>query len=182
MDKFVSVILQINFITGLWIFAIAFALHEIEEWNILRWYRENYVDLPPSTNRSIRVWIVFVILMGFIWCAAAVLPGNPALAAAIFLPAIFIAIQNALQHVYWLFYFRKYAPGVISAVLMLIPMGVYLIARAVLLNLVPLWYVGILVLLVTPGLIETVRAGKQMTKQIRSIHCLGIKLSEWFVR
>jgi len=168
---------QIDFLTWLWLFVIAFALHEIEEWNILRWYQRNYVDLPPSTDKAVRVWIVLVILVGVVWCAVATLPRNPTFAAYMFLPAIAVAMQNALQHVYWLFQFRQYAPGIVTAVFFLIPLGAHLALRTVWQNYVPVWYVVIFALLLIPGLIQTVQAGNRMTKQIRAIHHLGIKLA-----
>ena len=177
MNSIFAAIIQIDFLTWLWLFAIAFALHEVEEWNILSWYQRNYVDLPPSTNKAVRVWIVFVSLIGFVWCAVATLPGNPVLAAYVFLPAIAVAMQNALQHVYWLFYFKQYAPGIITSVFCLIPDGVYLVIRAAWQGFVPFWYVGILMLLLIPGLVQTVQAKNRMTKQIRAIHHLGIKLA-----
>ena len=177
MNNIFTTINQIDFLTWLWLFVIVFALHEVEEWNILRWYQRNYVDLPPSTDKAVRVWIIFVILIGFVWCAVATLPGSQVLAAYVFLPAIAVAIQNALQHVYWLFYFKQYAPGIITSVFGLIPFGIYLVIRAIWQNFVPLWYVGILILLLIPSLAQTVQAKNKMTKQIRAIHHFGIKLA-----
>ena len=177
MDNILTTINSIDFLTGLRIFVIAFAIHELEEWNILRWYQRNYVDIPPSTNKAVRVWIAFVVLVGFIWCAVATLPGNPVFAAYVFLPAIALAMQNAFQHVFWLFYFRQYAPGIITSIFCLIPFGIYLIIRAVGQNFVSIWYVGFLMLLLIPGLIQTVQAKNRMTQQIRAIHHLGIKLA-----
>lgn len=163
--------------TWLWLFVIAFSLHEVEEWNILRWYQRNYLDLPPSTDKAVRVWIVFVILVGLAWCAVATLPGNPVFAAYVFLPAIAVAMQNALQHVYWLFFFNQYAPGIITSVILILPSGGYLALRAIWQGYVPVWYVGLLILLLIPGLVQTVQAKNKMTKQIRAIHHLGIKLA-----
>lgn len=168
---------QISFLAWLWIFVAAFAAHEFEEWNILPWYQRNYVDLPPSTDRAVRAWIVFVVLIGVVWCGVATLPGNPTFAAYVFLPAVAVMTQNALQHVFWLFYFRQYAPGIVTAVLGLIPLATYLAVRAVLENLVPIWYVGILTLVIIPGLVQTVKAKNTMTKPIRAIHHIGIKLA-----
>lgn len=182
MSNILTAAAQIDFLTWLWIFTAAFALHEVEEWNILRWYQHSYVDLPPSTNKAVRAWIVFAVLVGFVWCAAATLPGSPVFAACVFLPAIAVAVQNALQHVYWLFYFKQYAPGIITAVFCLIPSGIYLAIRAIGENLVPVWYVGILLLLIIPGLVQTVRARNRMTGPIRAIHHIGIKLAEWLER
>lgn len=182
MDNIFPAVNQIGFLTWLWLFVIAFALHEVEEWNILSWYQRNYVDLPPSTNKAIRVWIVFVSLIGFVWCAVAALPGNPVLAAYVFLPAIAVAMQNALQHIFWLFHFKQYAPGIITSIFCLIPLGTYLAGRAISDNLVPIWYVGILLFLIIPGLVQTVKAKNRMTRPIRAIHHVGINLAELLER
>lgn len=177
MNHIFAAIARTDFLVWLWIFVIAYALHELEEWNILRWYQRNYVDLPPSTDKSVRVWIVFFILIVFVWDIVATLPGNPVFAAYVFLPAIALAMQNALQHVYWLFYFKQYAPGIVTSIVCLIPFGIYLAIRAVWQNFVPAWYVAILGFLLIPGLVQTVQAKNRMTKQIRAIHHLGIKLA-----
>lgn len=150
----------------------------MEEWNILRWYQRNYVNLPPVTDRSVRVWIVFFILYCFVWCTVATLPGNPVIAAFLFLPTIAVAIQNALQHIYWLFLFKQYAPGVITSLFFLIPLGGYVTIQALSQAYVPYWYVGVLALLMIPGLLQTVKARNSMTPQMRNIHNLGIKLDK----
>lgn len=177
MEIIFTIIRQINFMQWLWIFAVFFALHELEEWNILRWYQRNYTDLPPSTHTSVRYWIAAVILIGFAWCAVATLAGNAVFAAYVFLPAIAIAFQNALQHIYWTFLFKQYAPGLITAVVCLIPLGAFLAIDSILQQLVPVWYVGVLVVLIIPGLVQTVRAKNRMTGQIRAIHNIGIRLA-----
>jgi hypothetical protein len=168
----------LGFLRVLWLFPIAFALHEAEEWNIMKWYHRNYADLPPATDRSARTWIVFISLVGFVWVGVAVLPDSPSVAAFVSLPAIALSIQNALQHIYWLFYFRQYAPGVVTSALLLIPIGGYIVAKAVQHGYAPVWYVAIWAVLIVPGLVQTVRAGNQMTSPMRAIHDLGIKLSK----
>jgi hypothetical protein len=178
MEDILTTLERLDFLSVLWLFPVAFALHEIEEWNIMKWYRRNYADLPPATDRSARTWIVFVSLVGFVWCAVAVLPTSPTVAVFVLLPAIGIALQNALQHVYWLFYFRQYAPGIVTSVLLLIPIGVYIVVRAVRQGYAPIWYVAIWAALILPGLVQTVRAGNQMTPPMRAIHNLGIRLAE----
>jgi len=182
MNNILASITRIDFLVWLWIFAIAFALHELEEWNILRWYQRNYIEMPPSTNRTVRVWIVFFIIFVFVWCAVATLPGDPVFAAYAFLPTIAVAIQNALQHVYWLFFFKQYAPGVVTSVVLLIPLGLYVTIHALLQDYLPYWYVSILALAMLPGLFQTVKAKNKMTSQIRSIHNLSIKLDKWIKR
>ena len=178
MSDIFAALARIDFLGWLWIFVIAYALHELEEWNILRWYQRNYVDLPPATDKSVRAWIAFFSLICIVWCAVATLPGNPTFAALAFLPIIAVAVQNALQHVYWLSFFKQYAPGVVTSAVILIPLGGYVTIQAMWQTYVPVWYVGLLVLLIIPGLIQTVQAKNRMTKQIRVIHHLGIRLVE----
>lgn len=179
MSSITTALEQISFLNLLWLFFFKFVLHELEEWNIDRFEHQHFEGLPPAaTDRSARMWIVFVVLVGFIWCAVATLPGDPTLAAWIFLPAIAILLQNAFQHIYWSFRFKQYAPGVITAAWLLIPSGCYVIARAVDQGYVPAWYVAILAALIVMGSIQTIWAGNRMTPLIRGINNIGIWLSD----
>lgn len=47
-----------------------------------------------------------------------------------------------------------------------------------LLNYVSIWYMGTLLVLIIPGLFQTVKAKNRMTSQIRGIHNLSMKLNE----
>lgn len=179
MNTIVTALEQTSFLSLLWIFYCVFVLHELEEWNIDRFEHRHFQGLPPAaTDRSARLWIGFVALIGLIWCAVATLPGDPGLAAWIFLPAIAIMIQNALQHIYWSYYFRRYAPGMITSVLMLIPFGCYLAARALAQGYVPGWYAAVLAAFVLLGFAQTVLAGDRMTPLIRAINNIGIWISD----
>ena len=51
-----------------------------------------------------------------------------------------LPFQNALQHVYWQFAFGTYAPGVVTSVVLLLPVTLYVIGRALRESLVPGWY------------------------------------------
>ena len=162
----------------LWLFIVAFVIHEIEEWNITEFERRNFVNVFDFvTKKNARMWIGFICVVGFVWCAAATLPGNPTLAAYVFLPAIAMTFGNALQHIFWAFYFRQYPPGLITSVLLLIPIDTYIIVKALLKGYVSPWYVAALAGLMIPMLVHTVKAGNEMTPPIRAIYRLGDRLS-----
>ena len=168
-----------SFLQTIWLFYIVFVLHELEEWNIDQFEHRNFVGLPPAaTDRSARMWIAFVCLVGLVWCAVATIPGSPSLAAWIILPAVAIMVQNALQHVIWSAIFRQYSPGLVSAVVLLIPLGSFMIARAVQQGFVPVAYAVVCAALVVIGSAQTILAGNKMTPLVRAINILGIKLSE----
>ena len=179
MSNFETTLEQIGFLNLLWVFFAFFVLHEFEEWNIDQFEHKHFESIPPAaTDRSARMWILFISLVGLIWCVIATAPGSPTIAAWVILPAIAIMLQNAVQHIVWSLYFRRYAPGVISAALLLIPSGSYILTRALQQGYIPVWYAAIWTLFIVAGSVQTVMAGKKMTPLIRAINNLGIWLSD----
>jgi hypothetical protein len=179
MSNILTIFDQLSFLNTLWLFFVVFALHELEEWNIIKFERRNFIGIPPAaTEKSDRMFIGFFILVGFIWCAAATLPGSPVVAVYIILPVIFFMLTNSIQHVFWSLYFKQYAPGIITAVLLLIPINCYVIFRAIQQEYVSIWYVGACTLLAVSALVKTVRAGKQMTPYVQAAHNIGVWCSE----
>lgn len=179
MSNMAAALGQISFLNILWIFFAFFVLHEFEEWNIDQFEHKHFEGIPPAaTDRSARMWILFISLVGMIWCVIATVPGSPAIAAWVILPAIAIMLQNAIQHIVWSVYFRQYAPGMISAALLLVPSGSYVLARAVQQGYIPIWYAAVWVAFVVVGFAQTVKAGNKMTPFIRAINNLGIWLSD----
>lgn len=178
MSNILALLGSLSFLDALWLFPVAVAIHEAEEWNVVKWYERNYTGLPPMTDKSARLSLAFVTVVGFIWSAVAILTRNPAVAAFVLLPAMTFVFLNALQHIFWVFYFRQYAPGVITSALLLIPVIGYLTVRAVQQHYAPIWYViGLIVIFVAPGFVQTVRAGNTITPPMRAIHQVGITLS-----
>lgn len=179
MNNIVTFLGQLNYMHVLWLFYFFFVIHELEEWNINRFEHQNFVGLPPSTtDKSVRMWIVFVCLVGLIWCAIATLPGHPRIAAWLFFPAIAIMLQNSLQHIYWSIRFKQLAPGIFTSVLLLIPFGCFLMINAVIKGYAEPWYALCWALVITIGLFQTVMAGNKMTPLIRTINRIGVVLAE----
>jgi hypothetical protein len=165
------------FLAAVWLLPAAVALHEAEEWNILAWEQRHFVNVPSKTQASTRTFLVFFSLMGFLLTGVAVLPGSPRLAAWIVLAFAAGASLNALQHIFYLVFFKEYAPGVITAVLLILPVSGYLMVRAIEENLIPIGYVAALSALVVLGLIQTIRAGNTFIPFFKAVSQFGLLLA-----
>ncbi len=180
VDQLLTLLTASDFLVLVWLFPIAVTIHEFEEWNIVRWYERNFVNLPPLEDRGLRAWIVFSSLLAFAWTALAVLTGSAPLAGFILLLAFALMLQNALQHIFYVVYFRSYAPGVITGVLLLVPIILYLTVRAVSDAIVPGWYALLLIAFTLPNLVQTVRAGNTMLPSLLAVHRFGSALARRF--
>lgn len=167
-----------SFLTAIWLLPIALALHEAEEWNILGWEQRNFVNLLAKTHASVRTFLVFFSLFGFLWTALAALFNNPKIAAFVLLPLAAGAFLNALQHLFYTMCFRQYAPGVITSVVLYLPTSAYRTTRAIQENLVPVAYVVVLGILAILGLIQTMKAGNTFIPFFRAISHFGMALSK----
>ncbi len=178
MNNIISLLIKPDFITLIWLFFFGFVIHELEEWNIDQYEQRHFIGLPSgSTDRSARMWIACVCLIGLVWTVLASLPADSSIAAWIFLPAVAILVQNALQHIYWSFYFKQYSPGTTTAIV-LIAIGSYMFYVSAQKSYLPGWYLILLGIFIIAGLIQTLRAGKQMTPLIQAINRIGIILSD----
>jgi hypothetical protein len=167
-----------NFLTLIWLFPIALALHEAEEWNILQWYERNFLELPPKTNPTIRTFLVFVSMLGFVWTGFAALWNNPKAAAWILMPYLAVSLQNTLQHIYWLYRFQQYPPGLLSSTLLLGPVVIILAGKALSSDLAPAWYIAALGALQIPGLVETIKADNRLSPNFHKIHNFSVWLAD----
>ncbi|MBN2084909.1 MAG: HXXEE domain-containing protein [Anaerolineales bacterium] len=170
---------SLEFIPLVWVFLSFSILHELEEWNIHGFERRLFSGVPDyATDRSARGVIAFVCAAGLVWTSAAALSGNPAIAAWIIVPAIFFMVMNALQHVYWSILFRRFAPGIFTAACLIIPLGGYLIFRAVSRGYVPAGYAAAWAVLFTAIWVQTILAGSRMTHFLRGVYAIGHWISE----
>ena len=172
-----------SFLTLVWLVWLSFVVHELEEWKITEFERRNFEGFPATaTARSAHGWIAFICTVGLVWCAAATFPGNLTFAAYLFLPALVLMLLNALQHVYWSLLFRQYAPGVITAVVLLIPLTVYLIMQAALRAYVSRWYIAMLMAGLVFGFVHTAVTGKHTSPAIHAIYRIGSGVAEKFTQ
>jgi hypothetical protein len=122
-------------VRSLWLVAAAVAVHELEEWNIASWTARNFTNHTGVSDPAI--WVGLVVITGTFtaWIYAATRLENPVAIAAVALPAVaLVAAGNAVQHVTWAFLFSGYNPGVVSAVLLVLPASCYAMWRMVALS------------------------------------------------
>ena len=136
----------------LWLFALAFALHEFEEWNIHLWYARHWTNVDPDqvNARTVHTFLLLAIALGTAWTFIAARFRKPrtALLLALF-PFVLIVYPHAFAHVWWTLEFGAYAPGVVTAVLLIIPATLALAFVAIRDGLLPRW--SLLLLLAAPA-------------------------------
>jgi Protein of unknown function with HXXEE motif len=89
----------------------------------------------------------------------------------------FFAFANALQHIYFAFYFRGYNPGVGTAVILIIPSMLYVTSRALQADLIPWWYVLIVYLPTIPAIGLVIRTGNEVPAVMHSIYGFSARLA-----
>jgi hypothetical protein len=182
MDSAIDFLGRLGFMNALWVFSAISVVHELEEWNISGFERRSFTGVPDVVNdRNARGVIAFISAAILLWCAAAALTGNPKTAAYVFIPAIEFMMVNALQHVYWTIRFRAYAPGVISATLLVLPIGFLLAVWAVVRGYAPIWYVLAWAVPYGWALVDTVRHGDRMMPIVRGVYAIGRRVATLLV-
>lgn len=177
--EFLNIIdLNLTFSQVLWLLVGSLVIHELEEWNIADFECRNFTGLPKWHNPlNARIWIVVICAIVAVWCVCATVLGNPSIAAYGFIPALMIMAGNALQHLIWTIRFRQCAPGLISGLLLVLPLSAYAVIRALELRIVSLWYVAVLALVIGTIIIHTIKLDGRAPGVIHGIYRIGDKIS-----
>ncbi len=162
-----------------WFLPFALMLHELEEWNIMAWYQEQFHNPPSTFDYVAQTFLVSISIFGFVFTGFVRLFDSQRMLALITL-AVFspILLGNAMQHIYWSFAFKAYAPGVISSVLLSIPTFLFLSWHAVTSRLTPLFYLCLLYLFSFYILYSTILSGRTVLGGLESIH----RFSAWLAQ
>ena len=164
----------------LWLLGLAFVLHEAEEWNLVSWFELNFEPSPQFTDREARTLLAIVALLGISFTALSIRLLN--LRAAVFaLLPLFVAVVlgNALTHIFWLFYFQTYAPGVVTSAFLLVPLTLQLIRGVLQERLVPSGYVWLMVALALLQPVAAAAAGNTLSGPQLAFQRLGGRLAGW---
>jgi hypothetical protein len=166
--------------TLLWLIAFAFALHEVEEWNLVGWLAAHFEPQPAFSDRDARTLLVLFALLGLGFTALSLrfLSLRGALFALIPL-FVGVVLGNALTHIVWSVYFGGYAPGVATSALLLLPLIVWLLVRVVHERLVPpaFFLPWLAIAIVQP--VGAVLAGSSLSGAQLALQRFGSRLGEW---
>ena len=164
----------------LWLIGLAFVLHEAEEWNLVSWLQAHFEPSPQFTDREARTLLVLFALLGISFTALSI--RLLSLRAALFaLLPLFIAVVfgNALTHIFWLFYFQTYAPGVLTSAFLLVPLTLCLIRGVLRERLVPAVYVWFLLALSLLQPLGAAAAGSTLSGPQLALQQFGARLAGW---
>lgn len=160
----------LDFRNAIWLAPLAFGIHEMEEWNIDSFEKTHFADPGYASlvdHPVLWIGLALITLAGILWTALTSWPKNARFAAFLTLPFfIFVAFGNALQHLVWTVSFRTYAPGVVTAVLLVAPVVIGLTILALRQRLIPWWYAVVLYVALTPTLISTVRGAASVPPEL----------------
>jgi hypothetical protein len=164
----------------LWLLPAAFALHEAEEWNLASWFRLHFTPQTNLSDAGVRTLLVAFSLGAFLLTALAqrlpTLRGTLHVVLAFF---VVVAVGNAMVHVFWSLYFGGYAPGVLTAALLVTPATLWVSLRSLQAGLVSRAFLGVLYLLAALPLVSVARAGATLTPGQLALHRLAARLGAW---
>jgi Protein of unknown function with HXXEE motif len=164
----------------LWLLPAAFALHEAEEWNLASWFPLHFTPRTEASDAGVRTLLVAFSLGAFLLTGFAARLSTLRATLNVLLPFfVVVAVGNALTHVFWWLYFGAYAPGVVTAALLVTPATLWVSLRAVQAGLVSRAWLGVLYLLAGLTLVPIVRAGATLTPGQLALHRLAARLGAW---
>ena len=157
--------------------------HELEEWNILTWHRQFQTNIPPDvTNLDIRTFFLFIILLFFALSYLILIPKNKKINSYLFIPLLTFAFYNGIVHLFWLFYFKTYAPGVIFGFFVSVPFIILIVYKMLKENLVKKWYFLIFAAISAFLVIQAINLGDKIEPQLVNAMIFSKKLATllWF--
>lgn len=164
----------------LWLLAISFALHEAEEWKLVAWERTHFLPPPEINDLAARTLLVLFALLGLSFTALSIRLLSTRGALLALLPFfVALVLGNALTHIFWLFYFGAYAPGVISSGLLVVPLTLHLVRRVLRERLVPRAYVVAMLGLALLQPLGAAATGSTPSGAQLALQRLGVRLSQW---
>ena len=161
---------KLPFRKAVWLLPLCWTLHEAEEWNIMDWFHRYWVNVPDVTPVEMRTGLVLMSLIGVIGTACILVFRSPRVTALLALPFFaLLGLGNAFQHIYWVFAFGAYSPGVVTSVLLVIPSFVYLAVRATRDGLIPRWFAALVFVPAARAVYFAVQDGNEVPEAVHGL-------------
>jgi hypothetical protein len=121
---------RLSFERAQWAFPFVVAVHNLEEavWLPGFWQNRSW-HLPISTS-EFRIASGLVAILAYFLTYLSVRDGEKSVGAYMMASFCAIMLLNAIWHIAATAYLRTYAPGVVTAVLLVLPVTIYLLRRA----------------------------------------------------
>ena len=175
MEQIILLLKNTDLKSVMWVIPALFMLHELEEWNIMDWYKNTYKNPPSSTHLSCRIWLCLMCVLGFTLTAISYIIPNNTVSACVIMVLVVFTTFNGFQHIYWTVAFKKYAPGVIFSSLGIIA-GIAITIAAVSQGIVHIAFVAVLYSITVPFMIETFKAKNSLIKSFKYLHAFTLKI------
>jgi hypothetical protein len=162
-----------------WLIGIVFVLHEAEEWNLVPWLAEHFTPEPAFSSRDARTLLVLFATLGISFTALCLHMLSLRVALRALLPLFAgVILGNALTHIFWWAHFGGYAPGVVTA-LVLVPLVAYLLVRVGRERLVSRAYILPFLVLAILQPIGAAIAGSTLSGPQLALQRFGSRLGTW---
>jgi hypothetical protein len=144
------------------IIPIILLFHEMEEWNIYKFHKENYSNIiHEETILSGRLWLLFLSLFGFIWTIICYFIPNLIISTILMVLLIDFTILNSIQHIGLSIKIKKYNPGLIFGGIIALIAAIFFIQNIVIEKILPIWSVILLLGIIIPFIVETIISSKK---------------------
>jgi hypothetical protein len=160
-----------------WLLPATLTVHELEEWNIMDWYRAQFVNPPATSEFAAHTLLVGISLLGAMWTALGCCFRTPGATAYFVLPFFVpFVFANNLQHIYWQLAFGAYAPGVLASAFLNGPAIVFASWHAQRNRLVGRPYLATLYVFTLLPVAQAVQGGRSVSPAMLRVHEFGV----WF--
>lgn len=131
-------------------------IHEMEEWNIFYFHKNNYSkNLIDESVLSTRLWLIFLSVLGFVWTSVCYIIPNVVVSNSIMMVLIDFTLLNSIQHIGMTIKIKKYNPGFIFGGIIGMLGALIVIAKIVIDAQFPNWLLIFLLLIVLPGIVDS---------------------------
>jgi hypothetical protein len=132
---------QLSLNLVIWAFLVAFLIHDIEEiFTMERFTRENQERFPRLLRNLLAIstvqFTVAVVVLFVIGLLAAYLATQPQREMDVFIIVLAIFLVHVVGHIAFPIFFHRYTPGLVTAVVIVLPYSLYTFYRLFSANLV----------------------------------------------